>query len=48
MLLKTIRQDFWDTASGKTKTREMLAPYVTDEALYQHVEMFEKDFRNTG
>lgn len=44
MLLKTIIRDFWDTISGKEKTRELMAPYVTDEALYQHVEMFEKGF----
>jgi predicted ester cyclase len=44
MLLKTIIQDFWDTVSGKVKTRELVAPYVSDEALYQHVEMFEKGF----
>ena len=44
MLLKTLLLDFWDSASGKPKTREMLLPYVTDEALYQHVEMFEKGF----
>jgi predicted ester cyclase len=44
MLLKTVLLDFWDSISGKTKTREMLQPYVTDEALYQHVEMFEKGF----
>ncbi len=44
MLLKSILLDFWDAASGKEKTRDVLAPYVTDEALYQHVEMFEKGF----
>ena len=44
MLLKTILQDFWDTVSGKPKTRELLAPYVTDESLYQHVEVFERGF----
>jgi len=43
-LLKTIIQDFWDTASGKTKTRELLAPYVSEEAMFQHVEMFERGF----
>jgi predicted ester cyclase len=46
MLLKSIIQDFWDTASGKPKTRELVAPYVSDEALYQHIEMFEKGFPN--
>jgi predicted ester cyclase len=44
MLLKTILLDFWDSVSGKPKTRESLQPYVTDEALYEHVEMFEKGF----
>ena len=44
MLLQTILLDFWDSLSGKEKTRETLQPYVTDEALYQHVEMFEKGF----
>lgn len=44
MLLQTILLDFWDSINGKDKTREMLAPYVTDEGLYQHVEMFEKGF----
>jgi predicted ester cyclase len=44
MLLKSILQDFWDTASGKPKTREMLRPYVTDEGLFQHVEFFEGAF----
>lgn len=44
MLLQTIHLDFWDSVSGKEKTRESLAPYVTDESLYQHVEMFEKGF----
>lgn len=44
MLLQTILLDFWDALSGKAKTREALRPYVTDEALYQHVETFEKGF----
>lgn len=44
MLLQTIILDFWDALSGKNKTRELLAPYVTDEGLFQHVEMFEKGF----
>ena len=44
MLLQTILLDFWDTISGKSKTRSLLQPYVTDEALYQHVEMFEGGF----
>jgi predicted ester cyclase len=44
MLLKTILLDFWDALSGKEKTRESLQPFVTDEGLYQHVEMFEKGF----
>lgn len=44
MLLKTILLDFWNSISGKDKTRASLAPYVTDEGLYQHVEMFEKGF----
>ena len=44
MLLQTILLDFWDAVSGKRKTRETLQPYVTDEALYQHVELFEKGF----
>lgn len=44
MLLKTILQDFWDTVSGKPKTRKMLEPYVTDESLYQHVDVFERGF----
>jgi predicted ester cyclase len=46
MILKTLIQDFWDSVGGKPKTRELLAPYVSDEALYQHVEMFEKGFPN--
>lgn len=44
MLLQTILLDFWDSLSGKVKTREALQPYVTDEGLYEHVEMFEKGF----
>jgi len=44
MLLKTIIQDYWDTIGGKSKPRELMAPYVSDEALYQHVEFFEKAF----
>lgn len=44
MLLKTILLDFWDSISGKSKTRSLLQPYVTDEALYQHVETFEGGF----
>ena len=44
MLLQSILLDFWDALSGKDKTRESMAPYVTDEGLYQHVEMFEKGF----
>lgn len=44
MLLKTILLDYLDSLSGKSKTRESLQPYVTDEALLQHVEMFEKAF----
>ncbi|MBB1283289.1 ester cyclase [Flavisolibacter sp. BT320] len=44
MLLQTILLDFWDSISGKSKTRSLLQPYVTDEALYQHVEMFEGGF----
>ncbi len=44
MLLKTILFDFWDAISGRSKTRELLTPYVTDEGLYQHVELFEKGF----
>jgi predicted ester cyclase len=44
MLLKTIIQDFWDTVSGKAKTRELIAPYVSEEAMFQHVEVFEKGF----
>ena len=41
---KTIIRDLWTTLSGKEKNREMMAPYVSDEGLYQHVEMFEKGF----
>jgi predicted ester cyclase len=41
---KALIQEFWSTISGKVKTRASLAPYVTDEGLYQHVEMFEKGF----
>ena len=44
MLLQSLLLDFWDAISGKTKTRESIQPYMTDEALYQHVEMFEKGF----
>lgn len=44
MLLQSLLLHFWDAISGKTKTRESLQPYMTDEALYQHVEMFEKGF----
>jgi predicted ester cyclase len=44
MLLQTLLLDFWDAISGKNKTRESLHPYITDEALHQHVEMFEKGF----
>ena len=46
MILKTIIQDYLDSLSGKPKTREMMAPYVADEVLYQHIEMFEKGFPN--
>lgn len=44
MLLQTLLLDFWDAISGKSKTRESLQPYITDEGLHQHVEMFEKGF----
>jgi steroid delta-isomerase-like uncharacterized protein len=36
---------FYENAiNGLDKTRESLAPYVSDEALFQHVELFEKAF----
>lgn len=36
---------FYENAvNGHVKTRESLAPYVTDEALLQHCEFFEKSF----
>jgi predicted ester cyclase len=41
---KTLIQEFWASISGKTKTRESLKPYVTDEGLYQHVALFEGGF----
>jgi predicted ester cyclase len=41
---KTFIQEYWAAINGKTKTRESLKPYVTDERLYQHVEMFERGF----
>lgn len=44
MLLQSILLDFWDALSGKAKTREAMEPYVSDEALFQHVELFEKGF----
>lgn len=44
MLLQSIVRDFWDSISGKSKTKELLQPFVTDEGLYQHVELFEKGF----
>jgi predicted ester cyclase len=33
-----------NVVNGLDKTRESLAPYVSDEALFQHVELFEKAF----
>ncbi len=44
MLLKSIIQDYWDIINGKSKPRELMTPYVSDEALFQHIEMFEKAF----
>jgi predicted ester cyclase len=44
MLLQSILLDFWDSVNGREKTREMLTPYATDEALFQQVELFEKGF----
>jgi predicted ester cyclase len=44
MSTKALLQQFWASISGKEKTRALLAPYVTDEGLYQHVELFEKGF----
>jgi predicted ester cyclase len=36
---------FYENAiNGLDKTRESLAPYVSDEALHAHVEIFEKGF----
>lgn len=41
---KMLIQEFWASISGKTKTRDTLKPFVTDEALYQHVALFEGGF----
>lgn len=44
MLLTTLIHDYFDSFSGKEKTREAISAYVTDEALFQHIEMFESGF----
>ena len=45
MLLKTFIHDFYlNAVNGKEKTRALLEPFVTDEALFEHVAMFEGGF----
>ena len=45
MSLKTFIHDFYENAiNGKAKTRAALAPFVADEALMEHVDVFEAGF----
>lgn len=44
MLLTSLIHDYFDSFSGKEKTRTSLSAYVADESLFQHIEMFEKGF----
>jgi predicted ester cyclase len=45
MSLKTFIHDFYENAiNGKAKTRALLAPFVADEALMEHVAFFEAGF----
>ena len=45
MSYKNLIQEFYTNAiNNKVKTRASLAPYVTDEALLDHVDMFESAF----
>jgi predicted ester cyclase len=44
MLLTSLIHDYFDSFSGKQKTRESVSAYVADESLFQHIEIFEKGF----
>ena len=44
MLLTSLIHDYFDSFSGKEKSREALSTFVADEALFQHIEMFENAF----
>lgn len=45
MSLRTFVHDFYENAiNGKEKTRELLQPFVADEALFEHVALFEAGF----